>query len=143
MASRIPPRLSSVAIHGVGIDAVDLEHFARTVKAHPEFTRLVFTRREFRRYRLALQSLAARFAVKEAFIKAAGAREGTRLKEIETLSDSRGQPCVILHGRAQRLCRRLGISRVLVTMSHSRYVAVAHVILLARRDRAERRRRGL
>jgi len=127
-------------ILGVGIDAVDLEHFARTVETHPEFARLVFTRREFSRYRLSPQSLAARFAVKEAFIKAAGAREGARLREIETLSDARGQPYVILHGRAQRLSRRLRIVRVLVTMSHSRKVAVAQVILLARRDRAGVRR---
>ncbi len=142
MARRIRSHPSVLEIHGVGIDAVDLEHFARTLEAHPEFTRLVFTRREFSRYRLSPQSLAARFAVKEAFIKAAGARAGTRFREIETLSDSRGQPYVILHGRAQRLSRRLGIIRVLVTMSHSRKVAVAQVILLARRDPAEAWRRG-
>lgn len=138
-ARRMPPGGLPLEVYGVGIDAVDLEHFFRTLQARPEFARFVFTRREYRRYRLRPQSLAARLGVKEAFLKAAGTEEGIRLREIETLSDSRGKPYVVLHGRAYRWCRRLGVGRVLVSMSHSRKTAIAQVVLIARSDRTGER----
>ncbi len=120
----------SLAIHGVGIDTVDLGHFSRTIKAHPALLRIAFTRREYRRYRFRLQSLAARLGVKEAFIKAAGGLEGIGWRDVETLGDSRGRPYVVLHGRASWWCQRLGIRQVLVSMSHSQTTAIAQVVLV-------------
>ena len=83
------------------------------------------------------ECLAARFAAKEAFIKAiGGARFGvppviTRLepKDIEVLRDQWGRPKLELHGAAHNLAVKFGVTRSFVSMSHEGIMAAATVIL--------------
>ena len=83
---------------------------------------------------------AGRFAVKEAVSKAFGTGIGPiGLLEIEVVRNARtGAPSVRLLGQAARLGRKHGVSRVLVSLSHTRNYAVAHALLLG----AKRARQG-
>jgi holo-[acyl-carrier protein] synthase len=83
---------------------------------------------------------AGRFAVKEAVSKAFGTGIGPALGwlDIEVTRDpATGAPSVRLSRRAARLARSRGVSRILVSLSHTRHFAVAQALLLAgRRARA-------
>jgi len=111
----------------IGVDIVEITRLERAVARWGEsFLRRVYTDSELRLYRHKLPSLAARFAAKEAVIKAlGGAGPGTSLKDIEILSGPGGQPVVNLYGKAQQQARGMGLSRLAVTLSHSREHAVA------------------
>lgn len=120
------------AIIGVGLDLIDLAHF----KIHygeedPELLARCFTRRELE---LAgggvdrLSRLAARFAVKEAAFKALGGDAGISHLEIEAVTAQNGAPEIELSGSARRLAEELGVSRLLVSLTHSASSAAAVVV---------------
>ncbi len=75
--------------------------------------------------------LSARFAVKEAVLKALGTglRMGTRWKEIETVNNPAGKPEVRLWGTTRRIADRQGVSRVFSTITHDHDYSIAQVIL--------------
>jgi holo-[acyl-carrier protein] synthase len=76
--------------------------------------------------------LAARFAAKEAVMKALGL--GWRAmgwREIEIVNDPLGKPTVTLHGGARRAAERQGIAQVHVSLSHTHELAVASAVALA------------
>lgn len=77
--------------------------------------------------------LAGRFAVKEAVMKMLGTgwRGGVEWTDIETLPDPLGRPLVTLTGTTALLAERLGIARVLVSISHSGDYATASALGLA------------
>ncbi|MBV8086638.1 MAG: holo-ACP synthase [Chloroflexi bacterium] len=75
--------------------------------------------------------LAARLAVKEAFIKAVRGRCPTALHEIQTVKDARGAPGIRLVGSVARASKRLPQRRFHVSMSHAGDYAIAHVIGVA------------
>jgi len=111
----------------VGIDLVEVARIQHAMERFGErFLRRVFTPGELRhclgRPNEALR-LAARFAVKEAFVKAIG--EGVSWHEVEVASGPGGRPRLLLHGRAQVLAR----GRPQVSLSHERSFAVAVVIV--------------
>ena len=90
-------------IIGVGIDVVDVERFGQTLERTPGLRDRLFTEDE---RGLALNSLAARFAAKEATSKALGTGiVGIRWQEMEVLPNRRGKPVLILHGRAAERAR--------------------------------------
>ncbi len=73
--------------------------------------------------------LAARFAAKEAVMKALGTgARGVAWREIEVLPNHRGKPLVYLHGRAQQRAERVGLAELDISMSHSHEFAVAFVV---------------
>ena len=88
------------------------------------FRRRVYTDLEWRQCGDSCQSLAGRFAAKEAVMKALGVG-GMAFRDIEIVRSVSGKPEVRLAGRMQRRAERLGISAVTVTISHSRENAVA------------------
>jgi holo-[acyl-carrier protein] synthase len=117
-----------------GIDLVHGPRIARIWQAHGErFLSRVYTPQEQAYcldYKDPVVRLAGRFAVKEAVMKLLGTgwRGGVEWTDIETLPDPLGKPLLTLHGVARRLAENLGITHVLVSISHAGEYAVASAI---------------
>lgn len=120
-------------IVGIGCDIIEIERIARAIKSE-SFIRRVFTAEEAaycqRRGQQAAASFAARFAAKEAVLKALGTglREGS-LQEIAVDNDGLGKPLVQLSGHFAMLAKRLGVKNIQISLSHSRELATAYVIM--------------
>jgi len=120
-------------IVGVGCDIIEIERIARAIKSE-SFIRRVFTAEEAaycqRRGQQAVASFAARFAAKEAVLKALGTglREGS-LQEIAVDNDGLGKPLVQLSGHFAILAKQLGVKNIQISLSHSRELATAYVIM--------------
>ena len=118
-----------------GVDIVEIDRVAALAARYGErFRRRVFTSQEWADCVGRPASLAARFAAKEAVIKALGCRE-VALHEIEVLRQADGRPRIGLSGRALSRARDLGVQELAVSLSHSHAYAVASVVLFrATRD---------
>lgn len=120
-------------IVGIGCDIIEIERIARAIKSE-SFIRRVFTADEAaycqRRGQQAPASFAARFAAKEAVLKALGTglREGS-LQEIAVDNDGLGKPLVQLSGHFAMLAKQLGVKNIQISLSHSRELATAYVIM--------------
>lgn len=120
-------------IVGIGCDIIEIERIARAIKRE-SFIRRVFTAEEAaycqRRGQQAAASFAARFAAKEAVLKALGTglREGS-LQEIAVDNDGLGKPLAQLSGHFAMLAKQLGVKNIQISLSHSRDFAVAYVIM--------------
>jgi holo-[acyl-carrier protein] synthase len=121
-------------IVGHGIDLVEIPRIRRMLADHGErFLERCFTGAE-REYaepaRRREEHLAARFAAKEAVLKALGTGldDGIAWTEIEVTRDGRGRPGIRLTGRAERLAREKGIDDWLVSLAHTASSAAASVI---------------
>ncbi len=123
-------------IVGTGIDIVEIDRFKETVKKYgSSFLKKIFTNNEIsysRKRRFSDQHFAARFATKEAVLKAFGDEPGAIRKwtDIEVSNDKNGKPLVSFHGSAEKLRKKKNISKVIVSMAHSRNHAVANAILI-------------
>jgi holo-[acyl-carrier protein] synthase len=120
-----------------GIDLVHGPRIARVWQTHGQrFLSRVYTAQE-KAYCLdckePLLRLAGRFAVKEAVMKLLGTgwRGGVEWTDIETLPDPLGKPLVTLHGVARKLAESLGITHVLVSISHAGEYALASALGMA------------
>lgn len=112
-----------------GIDIIEIERIDATMARHGiRFLERVFTAGEVEQSRGRAESLAARFAAKEAAFKALGVRVGWR--EVEVRREPGGKPRLLLHGRARERAARLGLARWSVSLSHSRGHAVAVVVAI-------------
>jgi holo-[acyl-carrier protein] synthase len=120
-------------IVGVGFDLEDIEDFGRTLTQSGEaFLKRVYTEREIEYCQSqphAGQSYAARYAAKEAAMKALGiaGMEGLKWRDFEVVSTT-GPPQILLHGVAAAEAKRLRIGRILISLSHSRSTAGAVVV---------------
>ncbi len=121
-------------IFGIGVDIVETARLADSIGRHgAHFLKRVFTAAE-QDYCTSLnqstQAYAARFAAKEAVSKAFGTGIGSGLNwtDIEVRRKATGEPFVVLHGAASDLAKRLGITQVLLSLSHSEHYAVANAI---------------
>jgi holo-[acyl-carrier protein] synthase len=114
----------------IGTDIIEISRIKNAVTNRGDrFLQRVFTGREIELYRDHLPSLAARFAAKEAVIKALdAANRGINFKDIEILAGPNGRPEIFLHGAALKLSHSLKIGRFAVSLSHSRNYAIAMVI---------------
>ncbi|MCP3906158.1 MAG: holo-[acyl-carrier-protein] synthase [Planctomycetes bacterium] len=111
---------------GHGIDLVDIRRIAEMLERHPEqFRARCFTEREQAYAESATgrraERYAARFACKEAVLKALGTgwRDGIRWTDIGVDHAPSGAPTVRLSGRCEEVARTLGIRRWLVSISHA------------------------
>jgi len=122
-------------IVGIGVDVVDVQRIARALSrpaTGERFRRRVFTCEEIaycERRRTAAQSYAARFAAKEATMKALGRGFGGGIgwREIEIAREA-GPPRIRLYGKARELAARHGIRRLHLSLSHTEALALAWVI---------------
>jgi len=123
-------------IVAIGIDLVEIARVAELVERFEGGGRgRVFTKRELSLAgpagRRRDETLAARFAAKEATMKALGRGlgQGVGFAEIELLRGPRGAPLLVLHGGAEARAAELGATRLHASMTHSRDVATAVVVL--------------
>lgn len=118
-----------------GVDIVEIPRIGDLVRRYGDrFRRRVYTAREWADCAANAASLAARFAAKEATIKALGSRR-LALHEIEVVRPAGQRPRVRLHGRAADLARAQGVAELALSLSHGREHAVA-VVVLHRRGEA-------
>lgn len=122
-------------IVSIGIDIIEVYRIRETISRTPRFVTRVFTADE-REYceakgASAAQSYAARFAAKEAFLKAlkTGWRGKIQWHDIEVLSDKDGVPSLKIVGEANKILENLGANHVHISLSHTTEHAVAQVIL--------------
>lgn len=108
-------------ILGLGVDLADIERVGRVVSKYPRFAERCFTdhEREYAfRYAKPERRLAARFAGKEAVMKSLGTGwRRIRWKDIEITGG--GKPTVRMAGTAARRAEMLGVTEVLVTITHT------------------------
>jgi holo-[acyl-carrier protein] synthase len=119
--------LSSIS---VGTDIIEIHRIEQAVLTWQDsFLRRIYTEIELESCRNRAPSLAARFAAKEAVMKALGSGASeVNWRDIEILSDSEGAPVVRLHARALNKAEEKGIAKFSVTLSHCKEYAVAVVI---------------
>jgi holo-[acyl-carrier protein] synthase len=122
---------------GVGVDAVDVDRFRAVLARRPGLATRVFTdaeRADAGAAKDPAERLAARFAAKEATMKALGQGLGAfALRDVEVVRASgpgagRGAPTLRLVAGAKRLAEHRGVRRLHVSLSHTAQVAVAMVV---------------
>ena len=114
----------------VGVDLIEIGRVATTLARFGErFLQRVYTPDEIAYCRGRAPQLAARFAAKEAVMKALGTgTRGIGWREVEVTRRRSGEPGIALHGRAAARAKHLGIDHVAVSISHSREYAIASVV---------------
>ena len=126
-------------IAGTGIDIVDIPRMRDAVKKWGNnFISKIFTSREIKystSKRFSEQHFAARFAAKEAVVKAFGEpnKFPIRWTDIEVINNREGKPIIEFRGDALKLKKRKKIDEIIVSMSHSKNYAIASVILLRKK----------
>lgn len=112
-------------IVGVGIDVVGVERFGRTLDRTPALRTRLFTPAE---RDLPLESLAARFAAKEAVAKALGAPAGLGWHDAEVERSASGRPVLRVSGTVAAAAAALGVTSWHVSLTHDAGVASAVVV---------------
>ena len=112
-----------------GVDLIEVSRIAMAVERHGErFLKRIYTHRELSLIGGKIESLAGRFAAKEAVAKALGSGIGeVSWLEIEVLRDEHKRPEVHLHGNAARLAEEKGLKVWSLSLSHTAEFAVAFV----------------
>ncbi len=125
-------------IVGIGTDATEIDRIAAMYERHPEtFLDRVYTKREqeycLARKRNMAESLAARWAAKEAALKALGTGwiAGIDWKDVEVDNLPSGAPTLTLSGGAKAKADELGVVDVKISLTHCKTLAIAYVILSA------------
>ena len=117
-------------IVGIGVDLVDIPRFERSIERTPKLLERLFSPAE---RTLKPHSLAARYAAKEALIKALGGSEGVHWTDIEITSEPSGRPVFALSGTTAATVAARGIDTVHLSLSHDAGLAAAYVVAEARR----------
>lgn len=121
----------------VGVDLVDVDRIARLLADHPDGVNDLFTEREIaycRRKKHDAMHFAARFAAKEAVLKAFGTGLGRyqRWTDVEVVNQPLGKPEVHLHGETADRAERHGLTGIDISLSHSSALAMASVVTVWR-----------
>ncbi len=120
---------------GVGTDLMEIARVERSIERFGErFLERVYTAAEIsycRSKKGSAESFTARFAAKEAAAKALGTgiSRGVTWREFEVEREPSGRPFLTLHGRAAELAAALGVRHIALSLTHSREMAMAVVIL--------------
>ena len=122
-------------IYGIGTDIVAVERFQRFIDTgNSALIERLFTpaeRSRCEKRKDAASCLAARFAAKEAFLKALGTglRDGLSWQDMDVSNDALGKPELKLSGKAAELFQALGLMRVHLSLSHDGGNAIAMVVV--------------
>jgi holo-[acyl-carrier protein] synthase len=122
-------------IVSIGVDIIEVRRVREVLARTPRFVERVFTTSE-RSYCdsrgvVAPQHYAARFAAKEAALKAlqTGWRGGISWQDVEIAAHDSGAPYLILHGLAKELLEKSGATKAHLSLSHTTEHAIAEVVL--------------
>lgn len=114
-------------IFGIGIDLIEIKRFSNV---KPSFIKKVFTQQEINYLaNKKLESMAGVFAAKEAIAKSLGT--GFKfffINEIEILYDKKNAPIVKFHGRAFEFSKQINITKINISISHTKKMAIAFAI---------------
>ncbi len=116
---------------GIGLDAVDIDRFRRVIGRRPALIERLFTvgERELCARSDPVPGLAARFAAKEAAMKALGVGLGAfDFTELEVVRAPSGAPAIATHGRASTLVAARGATALLCSLTHTGALAGAVVV---------------
>ncbi|PDQ34330.1 MAG: holo-ACP synthase [Candidatus Lumbricidophila eiseniae] len=116
-------------IVGIGIDVVDIDRFERTLARTPRLRERLFSVAE---RDLPPRSLAARYAAKEALIKALGGFSGATWHDMRVVQDAAGKPDFELTGALATRVASCRVARVHLSMTHDAGIASAFVVLESR-----------
>jgi len=125
-------------IIGIGTDITECLRIARMIERHGElFISRVYTPYEIRycqRRAQSTQHFTGRWAAKEAILKAIGTgwRRGIAWRDVEVRNEPSGKPVVAMGGGAREVVEQLGISEILVSISHCRTHATAYAVALGK-----------
>ena len=125
----------NVMIVGSGIDIAEVPRIAEVIQRHGQrFLHRVFTEGEIAYCDAKanrLERYAARFAAKEAGMKALGTgwNHGVRWRDVEVCRQPGGRPTLVFHGRAAEFAAKLGTKNIALSLSHTTEQAIAQVIL--------------
>lgn len=128
--ARHPPALAEPGITELGIDIIKVDRIRASLERFgARFTNRVLTPAEQRYVRDRPETMAGRWAAKEAVSKVLGLGvRGIGWRDIEIERLPTGQPAVRLHGRAAARAAQLGMGRIAVTISHEADYAVAMAV---------------
>jgi holo-[acyl-carrier protein] synthase len=122
-------------IAGIGVDLCEVDRIEAAIGRFGErFLTRLYTPAE-RAYCESkpnrMERFAGRFAAKEAAMKAIGTgwSRGVSWRDFEVSRLRSGQPVIVFHGAAQRIAAQLGVTRALVSITHTRGMAMAEVLL--------------
>lgn len=120
-------------ILGIGVDICEVERFKR-LSEDDSFLNRIFTRDEIeycKNFKKKAECLAARFAAKEAFVKALGTGmfNGVSLKEIEIKRDSNGKPFFDIKGETLETFKKTKAKEAFLSISHEKNNAIAFVVI--------------
>ena len=119
-------------IRGIGVDAVDIERFRISLARTPSMRERLFTPEELAYVAPKadpVPSLAARFAAREAVMKAMGLGLGAfGFHDVWVSRADSGEPSLVVGGRALELAKERGVSSWNVTLTHTDLVAIAYVL---------------
>lgn len=120
---------------GIGVDIVQIDRIERLLERHGDrFLARVMTdgeRAYCARHKNPTPSIAARFAAKEAVLKALGTgwSGGIRWQDVEVVRGDAGPPVIALHGAAAAIAAGKGVVRTHLSLAHDAGAAVATVVL--------------
>jgi holo-[acyl-carrier protein] synthase len=143
-AQQLPDRVSDArfarrspggrVIIGLGLDIAEIDRIQAAIARHGEpILERLYTPREVaycERHKNKFERYAARFAAKEAAMKALGTgwRHGVRWRDIEVANAPGGKPALVLAGVARELADRLGVKTISLSITHSGNLALAQVV---------------
>ena len=122
-------------IIGTGVDLAEVDRIARSLETYgARFRERIFTAAEVaycERFRNRAERYAARFAAKEAGMKALGTgwRRGIRWVDLEVVRLPGGRPTLVFSGEAAQIAERMGVRHVALSLTHTASLAMAQVIL--------------
>jgi holo-[acyl-carrier protein] synthase len=118
-----------MSVVGVGVDVVDVARFARALARTPALKNRLFSEPERNARQLADHSLAARFAAKEAALKALGGHiPGFTWHDIAVTGEHLQPPTISLSGGTQEFAQQRGVAKMHLSVSHDAGVAIAFVV---------------
>src|SRR5262245_13447504 len=115
-----------------GVDLIEISRIKEVIARHGKhYLERIYTPAELDQCGKRAESLAGRFAAKEAVAKALGSGIGdVAWKEIEILGDEQNAPALTLHGAAKQKAADLGLTQWSVSISHSQSHSVAFVVMI-------------
>lgn len=121
-------------IFGIGTDIIEVERIERQLEKNTGLKEKLFTSDEIaycETKKNKAQHYAARFAAKEAFLKAIGTgwRDGLQFNEVEVTNDQLGKPLIVLYGKTKDFVAEINITNIQVSLTHIRDMVNAIVIV--------------